>query len=86
MKKLILATFAVSVMAASSVAANPVLYANSVQQECRKEVENSDAFGLSIRKKSNTAVSIRFKKVKTKKIENAAFRQAKSEFKACMES
>ncbi len=84
MKKLMLVSIAVATIVASSVSANPVLYAANAHQECYDEVENSNAFGVSIRKKSANAVSLRFKKAKGKKVENSVFRQAKSDFKGCM--
>lgn len=84
MKKGILLSIALSAFIASSASANPVLYAYNAQQECSKVVENSDSFGISITKKTATSVSVRFKKVKGKKVENSVFRTAKSEFKNCM--
>ncbi|MEO1139771.1 MAG: hypothetical protein AAFW87_09965 [Pseudomonadota bacterium] len=84
MKLLILVSVAASISIASSALANPVLIASGAHQECYKEVENSNAFGVSIKKRSVNEVSLRFKKAKGKKVENSVFRTAKADFRACM--
>ena len=71
-------------LGANMATANPVLIASQAMPECNKQVENSNAFRLSVRKKGPKAISLRFKKNKSNKVKSSVYRKATADFKACM--